>query len=807
MVRTAADAARGKLEVLLRFPAALDLLAVCLGSFVLAAAVLIAFGSFTPVWYANAIGVVALLRQPRSHWPVLLLAIFAVDALAFSLFGHGPALLYTACHVLEILLAALLAQQFAGVGSLLEGTRFARTAAVFVLVPAVSAGAGALVGAWLEAASFVQVFRTWYLASTLGLLVVAMSLLGWTDTELRRSFLRQLSRRDAATLLAGAIVSALLVHERGHQAAVFFTFALMFALTWFFGLLGASVGLLFTTVSAFVETLQGHGVFILLAPPNSAVEERLETVQMYLGALLLSSMPLAVLHEKQKVLTERAHRASEARRDFLAAMSHEIRTPMTGVLGMVDLLGAEPLTARQRGYVNAMQTSGRHLLSVINDILDFSRIESGRLDLERADFELPGLLESVRSVMHPLAVERGIRLDMELAPDLPAVVVGDPLRLKQVLLNLLGNAIKFTSTGGVELRANPLPVREPGASWLRFQVRDTGVGIEPAQLQRLFAPFVQADSSISRQYGGSGLGLAISKRLVELMGGCISAESAPGQGSVFQVELPLQAVAAAPGVAGDAPAAEVPPLRILVAEDVETNQRILQVGLERLGHQLTFAANGAEALARLDEDDFDLVLMDVQMPVMDGVEATRRIRRSGGPKAAIPILGLSANVMAREREQYLSAGMDDCLTKPFDWPQLAAAVAQHGGAGAAATPRASRRPVGAATGLLDEKALATLGEPKQVEALVRGALEGFDTACRRMLDAATGPGEVRRQAHDISGTAGMLGLRAICEQAAELESMPEGAGLRQRLEALRHTITSTTELLVERGVITRSDPR
>ncbi|MEJ8835580.1 ATP-binding protein [Ramlibacter sp. AN1133] len=795
-----------------RSPPLRSLAAVCLASFVLAAGLLLAFGSFTPLWYANAVGVVALLRHPRSTWPVLLAAIYAANALAFSFFGDGPALLYAACHAVEIGLVGFLMQRFAGMpGPLLEGTRFARMAAVFLLVPAPSAAAAALVGAWTQAVSFPDAFQAWYLASALGLLVGGVSLLGWTDAALRKAFMQQLSRRRTAMLVGGALVCALLVHERHHQAAIFLTFPLMFAVTWYFGLLGATAGLLLTTLSAVIETLQGHGAFTLLAPPGSGVVEGLESVQLYLAALLLSSVSLAVLHEKQNELTQRVRSAAQARSEFLASMSHEIRTPLTGVLGMADLLAADELTARQQGYVASMRTSGRHLLCVVNDILDFSRIESGRLELEQAEFEVPELAEGVRSIMHPLAAERGIALEIELASPFPSTLVGDALRIRQVLLNLIGNAIKFTSAGGVHVRIERRPGQEPDAVWLHFEVRDTGVGIEPDQLERLFAPFVQADSSISRKYGGSGLGLAISKRLVERMGGRIAAESTPGRGSVFRFELPVGVGRfLQPAAQGDLHAPPVKPLRILVAEDVETNRRILQVGLERQGHVLAFAANGEEALQQVQGSDFDLVLMDVQMPVMDGVEATRRIRRLGGRGAAVPILGLTANVMAREREQYLAAGMNDCLMKPFDWGQLVAAVARHGAGLAAAPRREAGAQILAAPTLLDAPtlaALAEMGDPQDVEALLRRALDSFGPACARMLERAAGAEGVRREAHHIRGTAGMLGLRAISEQAGRLESAPDAADVEQQVVALRETMERTIELLLVRGVITRSSVR
>jgi CheY-like chemotaxis protein len=484
------------------------------------------------------------------------------------------------------------------------------------------------------------------------------------------------------------------------------------------------------------------------------------------------------------------------------------------VLGMVDLLAAEPLTQRQRSYVDAMRASGRHLLSVINDILDFSRIESGRLELDQADFALADVLESMRSVMHPLAVEQGIGLQTQLAPDIPPLLGGDPLRLTQVLLNLVSNAVKFTPGGTVQVRVQRLSEAGPGAIWVRFEVRDTGIGIEPQQLQRLFAPFVQADRSISRQYGGSGLGLAISKRLVELMGGRIGAQSTPGQGSVFHFEVPLHARDPVPvGSERESRRPDAAPRRILVAEDVEINRRILQAALGRRGHQLAFAANGAEAITQLEQRDFDLVLMDVQMPVMDGVEATRRIRGMDGPKAAIPILGLTANVVAREREQYLSAGMNACLMKPFDWDQIAAAIAQY--AGAAPVPERPGSPAApvaadATPGLIDEHALEGLremGDPARVEALVRSALDSFGLACERMLAPGAGAAEVKREAHDICGTSGMLGLRGIWEEAAILQCAPEAVDIVQSVDALRRTVESTRELLEQRGVVVREEKR
>jgi two-component system, sensor histidine kinase len=376
-------------------------------------------------------------------------------------------------------------------------------------------------------------------------------------------------------------------------------------------------------------------------------------------------------------------------------MSHEIRTPMTAVLGMTDLLMDAHLPAKERGYVLGIRTSGRYLLTLINNILDFSRIEAGKLELEATDFAIPEMLEQVRSLMAPQATERGLELRFEFDEHSPPVVRGDPTRLKQVLVNLVGNGLKFTHRGGVTVAVSRRS-KDGGRERFHFEVRDTGIGIPEEKRAVLFHAFSQVDSSITRQYGGSGLGLAISKRLVEAMGGEIAVESVVGVGSRFWFETPLE-----PGdvmalkAAMRHPLVAVPPRRVLLVEDVELNQVLIADMLRSHGHAVTLAVNGEEAVKLATLESFDLVLMDVQMPVMDGVEATRRIRALPPPAGEVPVLALSANVMVHERERYLAAGMNGALTKPIDWSQLFEAMAHHGrpgkgavGAGAETSPAA-----------------------------------------------------------------------------------------------------------------------
>src|SRR3954464_15016552 len=375
---------------------------------------------------------------------------------------------------------------------------------------------------------------------------------------------------------------------------------------------------------------------------------------------------------------EIAEQASKAKSEFLATMSHELRTPLTGVLGMADLLAAERLSDREHHLVEEIRSSGRHLLDLLSNVLDLSRIESGKLELEHTDFSIAELLEAVRSLLAPQAVERGLTLAFELDENVPLNLKGDPTRLRQVLINLIGNGLKFTSRGEVRARVSRQP--EPdGHIRLRFEVRDTGIGIPQEKQAELFEPFVQADSSTTRRYGGSGLGLAISKRVVEAMGGTLEVESLPGVGSRFWFEVGLEPGDAAAAERAELDPAIVSPQHILLVEDVELNRRLLQMMLSAHGHEVIFATSGAEAVELVARERFDVVLMDVQMPVMDGVEATRQIRQMAGPAREVPIIGLTANVLASEQQRYLAAGMNACLTKPIDWDQLFAALARSGG--------------------------------------------------------------------------------------------------------------------------------
>ncbi len=576
-----------------------------------------------------------------------------------------------------------------------------------------------------------------------------------------------------------------------------------------------------------------------------ALSEVLDQGETLLTGIVRDITELRRQEQALRDARDAAEAAADAKAQFLAMMSHELRTPMTGILGMIDLLGDSTLDAEQQHFLRVLRGSARSLLGVLNDALDYSKIEAGRLELERIDFQPEDIAREVVELSSHAASRRGIVLSLRvLTPDgtLPAVSA-DPTRLRQVLVNLVGNAIKFTEHGKVEVSADARTL-EDGRIALSFEVADTGVGIPATVLPSLFQPFRQADSSTTRRFGGTGLGLAICRRLVEAMDGEIGIDSQVGEGSTFCFTVRLAAAGDRPGQGQDAPErvrSTVRGLRVLVAEDNPTNRLLVGTWLRRASHHVDMVDNGVKAVAAARDNDYDLVLMDMQMPELDGASATREIRRLDGPRARVPIFALSADALPQGRARYLESGLDGFLTKPIDWQELERVLRRCSGdperagqrlaptdptdptnptnptdptnptnptnptapAAHADRPASGRRPEPATTGprpdaaapgpdaaapRADAAGVAEMQEDLGADVWATVAriywpkAEADLAACRRALDSGDEEA-TRRTAHSLKGAAASLGFASVARCAATLERCP-AAGFPEALQAL-----------------------
>jgi PAS domain S-box-containing protein len=498
-----------------------------------------------------------------------------------------------------------------------------------------------------------------------------------------------------------------------------------------------------------------------------------------------------------------AEAANHAKSAFLAAMSHEIRSPMNAVLGTLELLRSSSLDGDQQLWVKAAHESAHALLKIIDDILDFSKIEAGHLILEEIGFNLGSLLGDIVQLFRPRAEAKQLALTLSVAPETPVALKGDPFRLRQIIINLIGNAVKFTDRGGISVSVAPVKMDDAHVL-LEFHVRDTGIGIPEQAAESLFHEFVQLEAESSRHYGGTGLGLAISKRLVDLMGGEIGLTSEVGRGSDFWLRLGLALDHSSAGRPESAEWAAEPAGanlgRILLAEDGEVNRLVIATMLRKSGYTVVAVNDGQAALETLQREPFDMVLMDVQMPVMDGLHAARAIRALPGKGAAIPILALTANALMENRDACLAAGMDDFITKPVERKRLMASVSHWLRNRSAAPDTGGDQASAGPPPVLDRDVLRKLADNTD-EAVVRETVRIFFDECverlGQMIEALSSGdlGSAQRQSHTIGSGALLIGAMRLGATAAELE------------EACRRGEMANLALLAERAQTDLDDTR
>ena len=647
----------------------------------------------TAFYPANGVIVAGLLVLPRrmSVWFCLACLVFNLCQNLMGQFDVGHSLLYAILNQVLCLIAATLIRSFCGAATDLSRVR--RLAAFAIVVMAAGA-AEAAVGQSIsmvmdgDHSYFLRAWLQWAGEDSLGLLIAIPAVLLPLKSG-RAVYACDATPLERWLLLALSAGLTLMAFSQTHSFTFVLIYPLLMLTAFRAGPPWVSASVLTSAFIAIACTAHGLGPIVFLAGQTPYLVQFM--TQLFVVSIFVCAVPatsalgernrdadrLKRIHVAARAARASAEAASHAKSQFLANMSHEIRTPLNGVLGMAQAMEQDTLTDLQRDRLDVIRKSGDMLLAILNDILDLSKIEAGKLELEQAPFDLDDLARGAHAAFTAIANKKGLSFDLMVEPSAVGSYLGDSTRVRQILYNLVSNALKFTEAGEVRVRIFGQ------ARGFVMAISDTGVGIEPDRVAHLFQKFEQADASTTRKFGGTGLGLSICRELAHLMGGAIAVESLVGRGSVFTVTLPLERsadvrVSAAPLAIAAAPDAELGQrtLRVLAAEDNPVNQMVLKTLLHQAGVHPMLVGDGQAALAAWEANDWDLILMDMQMPVMDGLDATRAIRareRATG-RLRTPIIALTANVMAHQIATYVEAGMDRFVGKPIEVGELFAAI-------------------------------------------------------------------------------------------------------------------------------------